>query len=212
MFTNRSMRGRLTLAAVAGAGALMLLTACGGNNDSGSMAGHDGMTSAPATAGNAAATQPTASFNDADVMFAQMMIPHHRQAVEMAGLAQSRASAPEVKQLAVKIKGAQDPEITTMTGWLSAWGKPATPDAGMSGHDMSGMMNDQDMTKLQTAKGADFDRMFLQMMTAHHNGAIKMARTEQAQGASPEAKQLAKTIETAQQAEVAQMQKMLDQL
>ncbi|MGP3933876.1 DUF305 domain-containing protein [Nonomuraea sp. KM88] len=78
-------------------------------------------------------------------MFAQMMIPHHEQAVEMADLAPARAADPEIKELAVKIKAAQDPEIRTMKGWLTGWGKAAL-EGGM-GHDMPGVMSEKEMTK-----------------------------------------------------------------
>ncbi|MFD8564522.1 DUF305 domain-containing protein [Streptosporangium canum] len=212
MFTNRSAIHRLAL--IATAGALTLLTACGGGDDS--MAGHTGMaSSAPAATASApsatTSTQPEASFNDVDVTFAQMMIPHHEQAVEMAKLAETQAADSEVKKLAAKIKAAQDPEIATMTGWLSAW-KVSTPEGGHGGHAMPGMMTEEDMVKLQAAKGAKFDRMFSKLMIAHHKGAIVMAKSEQEQGSNPEAKELAKAIETAQQAEITQMQKLLDRL
>ncbi len=198
---------RKTSVAIA-AGALTLAAACGGNGDS--MAGHEGMSSSSAPAATTASAQPSATFNDADVMFAQMMIPHHEQAVEMAELAPERAADPEIKELAAKIKAAQDPEIQTMKGWLTEWGK-AAPEGGM-GHDMPGVMSEEDMTKLKAAKGSEFDKLFAQQMIAHHNGAIEMARTEQSGGSNPEAKELAKTIETAQQAEVEQLQKILDRL
>ncbi|MEU8403953.1 DUF305 domain-containing protein [Nonomuraea sp. NPDC048892] len=198
---------RKTSVAIA-AGALTLAAACGGNGDS--MAGHEGMSSSSAPAATTASAQPSATFNDADAMFAQMMIPHHEQAVEMAELAPERAADPEIKELAAKIKAAQDPEIQTMKGWLTEWGK-AAPEGGM-GHDMPGVMSEEDMTKLKAAKGAEFDKLFAQQMIAHHNGAIEMARTEQSGGSNPEAKELAKTIETAQQAEVEQLQKILDRL
>nr|WP_229799026.1 DUF305 domain-containing protein [Planomonospora parontospora] len=164
--------------------------------------------SAPATT----SAQPAASFNDADVTFAQLMIPHHEQAVEMAKLAETQAADAEIKELAAEIKAAQDPEIATMTAWLTAWGKATMPDGAHGGHGMPGMMTEEDMVKLQEAKGAKFDRMFAELMIAHHQGAIEMAKTEQAQGLNPEAKQLAKTIETAQQAEIEQMRKLLDRL
>ncbi|MEU6726535.1 DUF305 domain-containing protein [Nonomuraea wenchangensis] len=202
MRTNRKMS-----VAVA-AGALALVAACGGNG--GTTAGHEGMASSSASAAATAGAQPSAAFNDADVMFAQMMIPHHEQAVEMADLAPARASDPEIKELATKIKAAQDPEIQTMKGWLTGWGRPA-PEGGM-GHHMPGIMSEEDMTKLKAAKGKEFDRLFAQQMIAHHNGAIEMARTEQANGSNPEAKELAKAVETTQQAEVEQLQKILDRL
>ncbi|MED7931545.1 DUF305 domain-containing protein [Nonomuraea sp. LP-02] len=202
MRTNRKMS-----VAVA-AGALALVAACGGNGDT--TAGHEGMASSGASAAATAGAQPSAAFNDADVMFAQMMIPHHEQAVEMADLAPARAADPEIKELATKIKAAQDPEIQTMKGWLAGWGKPA-PEGGM-GHDMPGIMSEEDMTKLKAAKGKEFDKLFAQQMIAHHDGAIEMARTEQANGSNPQAKELARTVETTQQAEVEQLRKILDRL
>ncbi|MEV7007028.1 DUF305 domain-containing protein [Streptosporangium sp. NPDC051022] len=203
--TVRPAARRLTLAATAAAGALALLTACGGG---GSASALTGATGAP-TSGATVSEQPSASFNGADIAFAQMMIPHHRQAVEMSDLAETRASDPRVKKLAEEIKAAQDPEIATMTAWLTAWGRPATPEGGHEGHEMPGMMSGDEMAKLQAAKGAEFDRMFLKMMIAHHEGAIGMARTELEKGVNPEARQLAQNIESTQQAEIEQMRQML---
>ncbi|WP_299932845.1 DUF305 domain-containing protein [uncultured Nocardioides sp.] len=154
-----------------------------------------------------------AQFNDADVTFAQSMIPHHEQAVEMATMAQERASSTEVKQLADKIAAAQGPEIDTMTGWLEDWGQEVSSDSmsGMdhSGSDMSGMMSDDDMESLGTATGAEFDQMFLTMMIEHHTGAIEMAKTEQQDGENPDAIALAEKIEADQTAEIAQMEDLL---
>ncbi|MFI7423887.1 DUF305 domain-containing protein [Nonomuraea sp. NPDC049684] len=201
MSTNR----KIGLAAAAGA--LVLLTACGAN-DAASTAAPGATTASATVTASAPPSQP--SFNDADVMFAQMMIPHHQQAVEMAGLAPERAKDPEIKKLAADIKAAQDPEIQTMKGWLAEWGKPV-PAGGM-GHDMPGIMSAEDMKKLDGAKGAAFDRLFAEQMIAHHEGAIEMARTEQASGVNPQAKELAKAIESTQRAEVAQLRKLLDRL
>ncbi|MBB5783511.1 DUF305 domain-containing protein [Nonomuraea jabiensis] len=201
-------------AATAAAGAVLALVAGCGGAGSGSMGSDMPGMSSSAPAATTASTSPAAAFNDADVMFAQMMIPHHQQAVEMADLAATRAADKEVKELAAKIKAAQDPEIQTMKGWLTAWGKPM-PSEGMDhgmDHDMPGMMSEDDMKKLEAAKGGAFDRQFADLMIAHHNGAIQMARTEQAEGSNAEAKELAKTIETAQQAEVAQLREILDRL
>jgi uncharacterized protein (DUF305 family) len=211
MFTNIK---KFSVAVVTSGAALALLTACGGT-DSASTGGHDMSTmSSSAPAATTASAQPAAPFNDADVMFAQMMIPHHEQAVEMAELAETRAADTEIKELAAKIKAAQDPEIQTMQGWLTAWGKPL-PSEGMDhgmGHGMPGMMSEEDMKKLEDAKGKAFDRRFAELMIEHHEGAIEMARTEQSQGSHPEAKELAKTIESAQQAEIEQMQAILKRL
>lgn len=196
---------RAVLTGMAALTTVALAAGCG--DDSGGM--NHGGSSQPSPSA-------TAAFNDADVQFAQMMIVHHQQAVEMATLAETRATDAEVKQLATQIKAAQDPEITTMTGWLTAWGQPtAQPDAGHNMPGMSstpGMMSDEDMAKLEAAKGAEFDRMFAQMMIAHHNGAIQMARDEQQNGSNGDAKALAATIEKAQTAEVEKLQTILDRL
>ncbi|MET8327419.1 DUF305 domain-containing protein [Streptomyces sp. NPDC005181] len=160
------------------------------------------------------------AFNDTDVAFAQQMIPHHQQAVEMAELADGRASGQDVKDLAAAIQKAQDPEISTMRGWLKSWGKPETSmassmpgmDHGSGGTDLSGMMSDEHMAGLKAAKGTAFDRMFAQMMIDHHEGAITMAKDEQKNGQSTDAKQLAGTVVTHQTAEIEKMNKILDRL
>lgn len=154
--------------------------------------------------------------NMADLMFARMMIPHHEQAVEMAELAVGRANDPEIKEIAAQVMSAQEPEITTMTGWLTAWGKPATGGhemPGMSGTEgMPGMASEQEMAQLENASGVDFDRMFARMMIAHHNGAIQMARDVSTQGINPDVKALASAIEQSQAAEVTQLEAILDRL
>lgn len=155
-------------------------------------------------------------FNDADVTFATEMIRHHQQAVEMAELAADRTHSPEVRQLAEDIEAAQGPEIETMTQWLEDWGQeaPSAPmDHGDMGHGdsegMPGMMDETEMTTLEQADGATYDQMFLQMMIEHHEGAIEMARTEQANGGSPDAVSLAEQIETDQKSEIAKMDELL---
>ncbi|GIF16332.1 DUF305 domain-containing protein [Actinoplanes teichomyceticus] len=207
-----SRRRRGLLAAAAAVGAAVLLAACGGGTESGM---DHGGTATPT--GTASAGVPAAgTHNDADVAFAQQMIPHHRQAVEMAAMADGRAGDARVTALAGQIRAAQQPEIDTMTGWLTAWGAPA-PSAGDTMGDMHhdampGGMSESDMTALHNAKGAEFDKQFLTMMIEHHEGAVEMARTETAQGADPQAKALAQKIITAQQAEIATMKGILAQL
>nr|WP_277819787.1 DUF305 domain-containing protein [Actinomadura sp. RB99] len=140
-------------------------------------------------------------------MFAQMMIPHHRQAVEMAGLAPSRAASTQVKALAAGIEKAQAPEIATMTGWLKDWGAPAAM-TGMH-HDMPGIMGEKDMTSLKGLKGAAFDKAFLRMMIEHHQGAVTMARAEGRSGQNADAKAMAASIVRTQTAEIAKMRGLL---
>lgn len=152
-----------------------------------------------------------AEHNDADVMFAQMMIPHHEQALEMAGLADGRAQDAEVKKIVAAIEKAQDPEIRKMKSWLKAWGRPEAMEGG-SGHSMSGMMSDAEMKELAAAKGKDFDRRFAELMIAHHEGAVSMAKTEQQGGADPEAKKVADDVVRTQAAEIAQLKQILARL
>jgi uncharacterized protein (DUF305 family) len=212
---KRITRG--TAAATLCLATLLTVAACGnddgakpgGSTSSSSMPGMDHSTMNPTTA--ATNTAPV-DHNEADVGFASMMIPHHRQAVDMAAMALEKAKNAQVKQLATAIKAAQDPEIQQMSGWLTGWGKPV-PTPGM-GHSMpgAGMMTEEEMAELGKATGTAFDKMWVQMMIKHHQGAVSMAKAEQTSGRSTTAIALAKQIETAQTAEIATMQKLLKQL
>ena len=162
-------------------------------------------------AGGQTTTGAAAKHNDADVEFAQMMIPHHEQAVEMAQLAATRAASEDVKAIASRIEAAQNPEIEEMTGWLAEWDEDVEPMGGMD-PEGSGMMSDSEMTELEAASGAEFDRMFLDMMVAHHTGAIEMAETEIADGQFADALALAEAIKSAQESEIAEMETLLEQL
>jgi uncharacterized protein (DUF305 family) len=189
----------------------LALTACGGDGHPAPGAGHG----APGSSAPAATASGAAAAGDADAMFAQMMIPHHRQAVEMADLAATRAADPEVKRLAGEIRAAQAPEIATMSGWLSAWGRPVpSPGAELPhmDHGMPGMMSDAELARLAAASGREFDRQFLTMMIAHHEGAVTMARDELSRGVNAEAKALAGQIVATQQAEIDTMRKVLGRL
>ena len=153
--------------------------------------------------------------NDADAAFASNMIPHHEQAVAMAKLAAMRAADPRVKDLAARIEAAQGPEIAMMNGWLTAWNVPsAEGDHGMDhgmdhGDTMAGMMSEADMTNLAAGNGADFDKAFLAMMIAHHEGALTMAETELKSGSNGDAKSLAQSIIHGQTKEIAEMKTIL---
>lgn len=180
---------------------------CGGDGDDGSSAaGHGGH-------GTATASAPASQgqHNAADVAFAKGMIPHHRQAVEMADLAPERAQSAEVKKLAADIKKAQDPEIRTLSGWLASWGEkvPAEGATDHSLHGMDGMMTAEEMAELENASGKAFDTAFMEMMIKHHEGAVEMAETEQADGAYAPAKKMAAEIIASQSAEIEQMNKLL---
>ncbi len=174
--------------------------ACSSGSDHGSMSGSS--TSKPASNG---------AFNSADVQFARGMIPHHAQAVEMADLATSRGASPAVLELASRIRNAQQPEIDQMSAWLRAWKQdvPSTTGMDMGAHSSMGMMSESEMSGLEAASGAEFDTMFLKMMTAHHEGAVTMARAELKNGKYSQAKALAQAIIQAQEAEITEMQQIL---
>ena len=177
--------------------------------------GSDDSSSAVATAAPAAATGSAAAvvLNEADVEFAQGMIAHHEQAIEMAEIAldPNRRASPEVVDLATRVKAAQDPEVALMTGWLTAAEQPLTMDMS-DGHDMSsmeGMMSAEQMDSLGATTGGEFDQMWLEMMIAHHEGAISQSETVKAEGATADVLALADQIIAAQQAEITEMEGLL---
>ncbi|MBW3546641.1 MAG: DUF305 domain-containing protein [Actinobacteria bacterium] len=186
----------------------VLPVACGGD-DGGDNAEHGAEHGEPSSA---------AAFNDSDVAFARGMIPHHAQAVDMADLAEERAAGPEVRDLAERIRDAQQPEIDLMEGWLDDWGHPMDfgynmdmDDMDMDGMDMEdmGMVSEEDMDRLESASGAEFDRLFLTSMREHHLGAVAMAEEELRSGESPEAKELAQEIIDTQRAEIEEIDALL---
>jgi uncharacterized protein (DUF305 family) len=149
----------------------------------------------------------SADHNAADIMFSQMMIPHHAQAVEMSDIMLAKPdSAAAVSSLATRIKAAQAPEIEQMTGWLEEWNQPT---GMMTGHSMSGMVSAEDLDKLKAAQGTEAVKLFLTQMVAHHEGAIAMARTEVDSGKFGDTIELANAIITSQQAEITEMKQLL---
>jgi uncharacterized protein (DUF305 family) len=161
-------------------------------------------------------TDQSADFNDADIAFAQGMIPHHEGALMMSEVAVERATDPRVIELAQRIEAGQDPEIELMTGWLAQWGQPLESgdehgmdhgSDGMGGMDTGGM----DLDNMPSA-GPEFDRMWLESMIEHHDGAVEMARTELDEGRNPEAIDLAHTIIDTQTREIEEMQQLLTEL
>ena len=208
---------RRTAAVIAAGAAALALAACGGadDGDTGGSAGHGGHNATASASATASAPSSQGKHNAADVAFAKGMIPHHRQALEMAGLAPGRAASPEVEKLAAEIEKAQDPEIRTLSGWLTAWGEEVPAEGAAmdhSGHGagaMDGMMTDQEMSGLEDASGEAFDTAFLELMIKHHEGAVTMAEAEQADGAFAPAKKMADEIVTSQSAEIERMKKLL---
>jgi uncharacterized protein (DUF305 family) len=186
------------------------LAACGSDDDStvsDSVAATDASTTADAS------STGEVTLNTADVEFAQGMIAHHEQAIEMAEIALDPATgaSAEVVDLATRIQAAQDPEVELMTSWLTAAGESVAMDTS-DGHDMSsmaGMMTADQMDEMAAMTGTDFDQMWLEMMIAHHEGAISQSETVKADGSNADVLLLADQIITAQQAEIAEMQALL---
>jgi uncharacterized protein (DUF305 family) len=162
-----------------------------------------------------------ANYNATDIGFAQGMIPHHAQAIEMADLALTNTTNPDVLALANKIKTAQSPEIEKLSGWLREWGQtvpsiaPGSMDhdmSGMGGMMMDGMMSQADMDRLETSTGTEFDRLWLELMIQHHEGAVKMSKSEVAGGKNSDAIALAEAIISSQQTEITTMESLLTKL
>jgi uncharacterized protein (DUF305 family) len=143
------------------------------------------------------------SFSADDQMFAAMMIPHHEQAIEMADIALGKSTNPEILALANEIKAAQGPEIEQMKSWGSS------KSGSHAGHMMDeGMLTDDEMAQLKGAGGAEFDRLFLEGMIKHHQGAIQMADMV-IDSVNEEAALLGKNIVESQSAEIERMRKLL---
>ena len=188
-FTMRTQLTRTSLLAAAAVAAALAFSGCAGG--------------APEAGSGAAA-----SFAEPDVEFAQMMIPHHEQAVEMSDEILAKDGVDQaVVDLATQIKAAQEPEIKQLGSWLDAW----RADRGMAGmdHGTDGMMSDDDMAALADAQGAEAGELFLEQMVVHHEGAIAMAKTQLETGKNAEAKAMAQAIVTSQADEIQVMQDLL---
>ncbi|RLP96527.1 DUF305 domain-containing protein [Micromonospora sp. CV4] len=170
----------------------------------------------PGRPGESAATRPAHEVRDAgpaphnslDVMFVRMMIPHHAQALEMAELAPDRATDADIRALADRIRASQGPEMGFMRGWLQTRGLTAE----LQGHDhsaMRGMQSPEKMRQLAAARGADFDQLFVQMMTEHHQGAIALATDLLTVGSDLTLSEFANSVATEQTVEIDRMREVL---
>lgn len=191
------------VAATAALAAALALTSCGrpasdGHSD------HE-HPEAPVITG-----QP-AGYNADDVAFATNMIPHHQQAVDLSAMVADRSDNAELIALAKQISAAQQPEIQILKVFLVQWNENPDTNSGQAGHGsaMAGMVDAATMTKLESLKGADFDKLWLESMISHHQGAIEMANAEIANGDNVDAKTLAKNVVATQGTEIGQMKQML---
>jgi uncharacterized protein (DUF305 family) len=141
-------------------------------------------------------------------MFAQMMIPHHKQAVSISETAIKKSQNQAILKLSRQIKSAQGSEISQMTYWLKATNSSMTMDHDMK---MSGMLSIKELTSLKSLTGAEFDRAFLELMIKHHQGAIEMLDLI-SDSKNAEAKALSKSINSAQSREIKYMKQLLKKL
>ncbi|MGN9813505.1 DUF305 domain-containing protein [Micromonospora sp. BQ11] len=170
--------------------------------------GRPGETASTRTATDLAAAAAPRPHNSMDAWFVRMMIPHHAQALEMAELAPERAADPDVLSLAARIRAGQGPEIGMMRGWLQARGLAEE----VTGHDhgsMKGMQSPEAMRRLADARGPAFDRLFVEMMSAHHQGAVEMAVNLLKVGADLTLSEFANAVATEQAVEIDRMRALL---
>ncbi|MER6169698.1 DUF305 domain-containing protein [Streptosporangium sp. NPDC001681] len=159
----------------------------------------------------AATLVPLPTANAADVKYVQDMIVHHRQALDMSALAPTRSEHTKLKGLASRIKDAQGPEIQFMTTWLQQQGQ-RVPEHHAGHGDMPGMATPEQMEALKAASGKDFDLLFLQLMTAHHQGAITMSEQVLTSGSHVRIEELANDVSVTQSAEIRRMREMQAEL
>jgi uncharacterized protein (DUF305 family) len=191
-----------TLGVSAALAAVLALTGCAsaGTDPAGSGDGmrHDEHATTSADA--------TSEANGADVMFAQMMLPHHQQALEMSAIVLAKDGvAPDVAELAEQIEAAQGPEIEQLESWLDEWGAPSGGDAMA----MDGMLSEAELDELEAVDGASASQVFLEQMIAHHEGAVAMAEEHLENGAHEGALAMSEAIIESQTAEIAQMRQLL---
>ncbi|MFI0354744.1 DUF305 domain-containing protein [Actinomadura sp. 9N407] len=201
-----------------------VLAGCGGGDEDDGAApestvlvpGRPGEPNKTAVKGPATPAPPTA----AEIRFMEMMIPHHRQAVEMAALAPAQAEGAQVKSLAERIKGGQQAEISAMQAWLAKNERPSagghgghgTPSASASGGShagMAGMATPEQMARLKAAEGGAFDRLFLTLMITHHQGALTMVKDVLDKGTDVVVQETARDVEAGQQVEIDRMRALL---
>ncbi|MFC9285541.1 DUF305 domain-containing protein [Streptomyces sp. NPDC057052] len=197
----------------------LVLTGCDAGSDSGSGAAAGPSVIVPGKPGEANRTlsaQDAAEQrvdddtpNSADIDFARMMIEHHRQALEMTGLAPEQGESAKVKALASRITAAQGPEIEAMESWLATYDKDGGAGGGHQHAAMPGMASEAQLKKLRAASGKAFDQLFLTLMITHHEGAVTMAADVKAQGNNVRIEEMADDVVAEQTTEITRMRAML---
>ncbi|WP_407563532.1 DUF305 domain-containing protein [Streptomyces sp. 184] len=218
------MRHRRALASVVPLTAALLLAGCTGSDTSdGAEGGGEASVIAPGKPGEEAATIPADEVdeargedrpNSADVSYMRDMVEHHGQAIVMTGLAEKHAGSKDVRRIAERIAAGQQPEITVMEAWLEENpGDGGDGDGHAGGHEgdhgaMPGMASEADLDRLRAARGAEFDELFLELMIAHHQGAVTMAEEVLGKGNNEYVEQLATGVIAQQVSEIGRMEKL----
>ena len=208
----RSLTSRF-VAGLAALGLAVLVSACGSEAADAGHSGHP-------TTDEPVITGEPAGYNAADVAFATNMVPHHKQAVDLAAMVPERSANNELGRLASEITATQVPEINILNVFLVQWNENPEIGSGENGgehaahaeHAMKGMVDQATMTRLESLEGPEFDRLWLESMISHHQGAVEMAKAEVADGKNVDAIAMAEMMITTQEAEIAQMQQMLEEI
>jgi uncharacterized protein (DUF305 family) len=185
---------------IAGLVALIMVMALAGCSKDGSMGmDHEGHSS-----------EASGDLSSDEIMFLQMMIPHHQQAIDISDLALTKSADAELLALAKSIRDEQAAEIVTMKAWLDAAGADLDPGHSM-GHGMGGMLGDSELAALKAATGKSFDLLWLKGMTGHHDGAIDMAAMIE-NAKNPEIKSFGQAIVSSQSEQNKAMAAMLKRM
>lgn len=232
--TTRATRLTRTATTALVAGLALAVTGCSGESDEPSTPtatspedapvlepGRPGESNRSLTGSDAVATSST-SHNAADVAYLDDMIVHHAQAIVMGDIVEGRLTDDEVRRIASRISDEQEPEMEGMASTLTSWGEEPPPQAanptfGMRQHDaghasMPGMASQEDLDRLASAKGVEVDRTYLDLMIAHHEGAVEMSDTVRDEGKDERTGELADDITVTQQKQIDQMKGMRERL
>ena len=166
--------------------------------------------------GASSATPPvpaaSARFNDADVMFTQMMVDHLQLGISLSQVALAKATKKEAKDLAGAIDATQREELSMLKSWLKLWGKPESGGKDLhAAHGGQPLLDDKVINDTREKSGAEFDLSFLNLMAGHQGAAIEMALTEKKDGMNPETVAYAERVTTIRQGQISQMLKVISE-
>lgn len=194
---------------IAIAAAVLALAGCGGEAivpEGQGAHGHGATSAAPPV------PAASARFNDADVMFVQMMVDHLQLGISLSQLGMAKATRQEAKELAGAINTTQREELTMLKSWLKLWGKPEGGGANLhAAHGGQPLLDDKVIDATKEKSGAEFDLTFLNLMAGHQGAAVEMALTEKKDGMNPETTAYAERVTSTRQGQIQQMLKAISE-